>query len=148
MSRRLEGIRVDQPVPSNPQEVARSAAGQKKTVERREFKAVTARKNVNSAAVETEASQPSEAAASSFADRGDSSLDEILTELVRPRITDLSILRRAALLLAESAEIFDLEEGSSDSARILAARLIADEIDRHEMLVNRLQRGVQADDVT
>lgn len=146
MSRRLEGIRFDPPAPNSLQEVGRSGAAFGKTIERRPLKGVAPKKNLGGTA-EAEASQPSQPETHSLAHYNDRSLDAVLTDLVRPQIADLSILRRASLLLSECADFFDHPE-EDDPVPALAVALIRDEIGRHRDLASRLQQGAQADDVT
>lgn len=140
MTRRVDGIRVDPPTPNTSQEVGRSGAVPGKSVERRQLKSATSpKKNIfgASSASGADAAQ-TEALLASL--HGGRSIEEILTEFVRPRIADSSIVRRAALLLDDCVENFvPLMEGG-EQVRSLATALVGDEIARHREFVGRQRR--------
>jgi hypothetical protein len=138
MTRRLQGVRIDPPSASNLQEVGRSGAVHGRTVERRHLKSVDAPKkgkNIHGAG-EADASQADLLSAAFQSGR---SIDEILTEFVRPRIADVSIMRRASLLLNECVDSYLPQLEGSENLRSLAAALIGDEIGRHENIIGRLR---------
>lgn len=140
MTRRVEGIRVEPPNPNTAQEVGRSGAVHGKAVERRQLKTLTPPKKNVFGASGANAADPAQTEALLATLHGGRSIDEILTEFVRPRIADSSIVRRASLLLDECVENFVPYMDGGENIRSLATALIGDEIGRHRDFIGRQRK--------
>ncbi len=146
MTRRMDAIRLD-PSHGDIRNIGRSQAVHGKEIERQNLKAIDALRKRRTAQGTTEA-DASEAAPSemSFASLHNSdTLNEILTEFVRPRIVDVSIIRHAAQLLGEYIDGGLMPLEGNGNLRSLTVALIDDEISRHNSFSDRLREETSTD---
>jgi hypothetical protein len=147
MSRRLDGIHFDAARFGSTERATEQAQGLLgQAIGRRRLhgvdKARTGRKNDTDSASRADETD----AAQLLLPTGNpgSSLDEILLDFVMPRMADPTVLRRSVSILQAciSRLVPDLDGGQQ--LKSMAVTLIADEIERHRELLNRMQEGVES----
>lgn len=141
MTRRLDAVRFDAARPVTGRKLAEAEALRAPSFDRQRLDST--RRAANRAR-HTDANSPAQDAdASSLQAPASSgqSLDDVLLDLVTPRIDDPSLLRRSVSILEHCVDnVLPTLEGG-DQLRHLAATLIEDEIQRHRTLLERMQGG-------
>ncbi|MEJ5021488.1 hypothetical protein WH297_17385 [Ochrobactrum vermis] len=147
MTRRTDAIRLDPGPPSDIRNIGRSHAVQGKAVERQDLKAIDALRKRRTAqgTAQADASEATQSEMTFASLHNSDTLNEILTEFVRPRIADVSIIRHAAQLLGEYIDGGLMPLEGNGNLRSLTVALIDDEISRHNSFSDRLREETSTD---
>ncbi|KAB2736261.1 hypothetical protein [Brucella anthropi] len=147
MTRRTEAVRLDPVPPGDIRDIGRSHAVQGKAIERQDLRTIDALRKRNGAQG-TAQSDATDAAQSelTFASLHNSdTLNELLTEFIRPHIADVTVIRHAAQLLSEYIDGGLVPLEGNANLRSLTVALIGDEIDRHNRFSDRLREEIRTD---
>ncbi|MBA8839820.1 hypothetical protein [Ochrobactrum sp. RH2CCR150] len=147
MTRRTEAVRLDPVPPGDIRDIGRSHAVQGKAIERQDLRTIDALRKRNGAqgTAQADATDAAQSELTFASLHNSDTLNELLTEFIRPRIADVTVIRHAAQLLSEyiDGDLAPLEGNAN--LRSLTVALIGDEIDRHNRFSDRLREEIRTD---